>query len=98
MPSEHMLTDGGQACPYLLLSSTSREKISIAQVIHLDILNVVAVGHIHVSVDSTAFLGRSKSWRGYGIRRGGPDWGDVDVLNAFPCLELGIDSGRSGRY
>jgi hypothetical protein len=79
---------------YHLLCRSLGQEVSVAQVVDFDVLDVVAVGHIHFAVDVVASGGRrARADRG----RGRLDGWDVDMLDALAGLELGVDaSGGRG--
>lgn len=63
--------------------------VSISQIVHFDVSDIVTVLDIHVAVDgahSAGLLRRARGWR-RGRRRfgaqGRSDRRDIDVLNAF---------------
>lgn len=82
-----------------MLVGAVRQKIPVVEVVDLDILDVVAIDDIHLPVDGAALLGLAQG-RGRGRLRalGGPDRGDVDVLDAPLSLELGVYPRGSGSY
>lgn len=80
---------------YHFLCGPLGQEVSVAQVVDFDILDVVAVRDVHVAVDLVRGSCRARGAAGGGL---GADWGDVDMLDALACLELGIDLGRGGSY
>ena len=82
-----------------MLVRAVRQKISVVQIIDLDILDVVAIDNIHLPVDGAALLGLAQS-RGRGRSRalGRLDRGNVDMLDALLSLELGVYPRGSGSY
>ena len=84
---------------YHFLSGTLGEEITVAQVVDLDILDVVSIVHIHLTVQRRCRGGVSAGGRGR-IARGRArrlDRWNIDVLYPFARLELGIDSSRGRR-
>lgn len=84
---------------YSLLRLRLHEHVAVSQVIDLDILNVVAVRHIHLARSTRhtlALLRRSGAEFGSAIVRGTLNGGYIDVLDAFARLKLRIDLGGRG--
>lgn len=69
------------------------------QVVHFDILDVVAIDNIHLPIDSATFLGFAQGRNGRRARAGGRhDRRNVNMLDALLRLELGVYSGGGGSY
>lgn len=90
-----------QRCIYRLLCCAIGHEIPVAQIIDLDVLDVIAIGHVHLAVESRSrpratVRGRWGRRVLLGRARGQDRW-DVDMLNALARLELGIDPCRGGR-
>lgn len=80
---------------YHFLCGPLGQEVSVAQVVDFDVLDVVAIRNVHVAVYLVRCSCRSRvAARG----RLGADWRDVDMLDAFARLELGVDLGGGGSY
>lgn len=95
-PSSHLtmicISRNGQTkIIYHFLSRPLGQGISIAQIVDFDVLDVVAVGNVHLTVDGSARWAR----RG-GLGRVGSNRRNVDMLYALPRLELRVDLGGGG--
>lgn len=86
---------------YHFLCRPLGEEVAVPQIVDLDILDVVAIGNVHLGAYlglSAAAGGRGRSglrWRSRG--QGGLDGRDVDMLNSPSLLQLRVDPGRCGR-
>ena len=80
---------------YHFLCGPLGQEVSVAQVVDFDVLDVVAIRDVHVAVDLVRGSCRARVAPCGGL---GADWRDVDMLDAFARLELGIDLGRGGSY
>jgi hypothetical protein len=81
---------------YHLLCRSLGQEVSVSQVVDFDVLDVVAVGHVHLAIDIVASGGgRARADGGCGRL----DRRDVDMLDALAGLELGVDAsgGRGWR-
>jgi hypothetical protein len=83
----------------LFLRRALGQQVSILEVVDFDVLDVVAVGNIHLAIESgrrVRVVGRCLG-PGRGRSQGGLDGRDVDMLNTLSSLELGVDPGRGRR-
>lgn len=80
---------------YHFLCGPLGQEVSVAQVVDFDVFDVVAIRDVHVAVDLVrgSWGARVAPCGGFGA-----DGGDVDMLDAFARLELGVDLGRCGSY
>lgn len=96
---------------YRLLSPAIGQGVAVAQVIDLDVFDVVTLRNIDFLGRALAVAGRCGSHSGaLGLRlqvRIVPlkiqskdvyrtDWRNINVLNAFPSLQLSVDLGGRG--
>jgi len=92
-----LMTDqcDNQGVNYHFLRRALCEEISVAQVVDLDVLDVVAVRDVHLPVD------RAGAGAGRGLVVGGcarPHRGDIDMLDTLAGLELRVDPGSGGSW
>lgn len=87
---------------YHFLRGALCDDVAVTEVVDLDVLDVVAIGDVHLAVESRSRRGAVSAGRGGGrLRRrgcrGGLDRGHIDMLDALARLELSVDpsSGSS---
>lgn len=85
---------------YHLLRRCLRYEVAISEIVDLDILYIVAIGHVHLAVDRGLAAVVASVRRGGSHRRliiVGLNWRHVDMLNSLSRLKLGVDTcgGRS---
>lgn len=87
---------------YHLLRRTFGQCITITEVIDFDVFDIVAIRNIHLTIDCACAIeccGCSRRRRLSACRAEGRLNGrDVDMLNVFLGLDLGIDSGSGSGY
>ena len=87
---------------YHLLCRTFGQCVAVAQVIDLDISNVVAICNVHLTIDQTRAVACTRAtWSGRlggGRAQGRSNRGNVDMLDTLLGLNLGIDSGSRSSY
>lgn len=86
-----------------LLSLGFGQYIAVAQVVDLDILDVIAIGRVHFAVNRRSIVSASRWGRGEDVfdrlrSARSLNRGDVYVLNALSCLELRVNFRGGGSY
>ena len=88
---------------YHLLRRAFGQCITVAEIVDLNVLDIIPVVHVHLTVYMcSAIVCSSISDGWWGRSRGGLDrtldWRDIDMLNALLGLNLRVDSRSSGSY
>lgn len=83
--SRGLITSAGihQELIYHFLSRPFGQEVSVPKIVDFDIFDIVAVGNVHLAVDST---GSGRAAGVAGTRRRRPHRGNIDMLDALASL------------